>query len=296
MPRSKARHAVFVLGQPGAVEFFDPVLPALQEQGWTVTAAEGFDAPSSNISVVVTSTSYKPAERAALEWAAERGVPTVQLIDSWYDYRRRIEMTNGPGAMPDEIWVFDDVAKADAVSEGLPGDRIRAVGHPAWETVAALPHAAATEVLLIDQPVSSDMGARLGYTEKDFLDLVRRGLGKNYRATLALHPRRSVADPSDGFRLSRDPRQAVKSSGAVIGMFSSFLIEAFLAGRRVVSVQPNATREDFCILSRLGLIPRVTETAALAPALASATPGPRGFDRRFAGSRARILEAFAEYA
>jgi len=294
VPRSKVRHAVLVLGQPGAVEFFDPVLPALRERGWTVTVSDRFDAPVSDVGVVVTSTSYKPAERAALEWAVQRGIPTVQLIDSWYDYRRRIGMTNQSGAMSDEIWVFDDVAKADADAEGLPGERIRAVGHPAWETVPPLPAASSAEILLIDQPVSSDMGQRLGYTETEFFDLVRNGLGKDRPAALAMHPRRPESDPSaSGFRIARNTREAAKRCDTVIGMFSSFLIEAFLAGRRVVSVQPNAKGEDFCILSRLGLVPRVTAAADLAPALASAMPGPRGFERRFAGSRQRVLEAFA---
>jgi hypothetical protein len=283
-----------VLGQPGAVEFFDPVLPSLRERGWTVTVSDQFDASVIDTGVVVTSTSYKPAERVALEWATQRGIPTVQLIDSWYDYRRRIELTNQPGAMPDEIWVFDDVAKADAVAEGLPGERICAVGHPAWEAVPPLPAASSAEILLIDQPVSSDIGQRLGYTETEFFDLVRSGLGNNPPPTLAMHPRRPESDRSaSGFRIVRNTREAAKSCDTVIGMFSSFLIEAFLAGRRVVSVQPNAKGEDFCILSRLGLVPRVTAAADLAPALASALPGPRGFERRFAGSRQRVLEAFA---
>jgi len=297
VPRSKVRHAVFVLVQPGAVEFFDPVLPALREQGWTVSVSDHFDPPVSDAGIVVTSTSYKAAERAGLKWAAQRGIPTVQLIDSWYDHRRRIEMTNGPGAMPNEIWVFDDVAMADAVSEGLPGERIRAVGHPAWDAVPPWPAAASAEILLIDQPVSLDMGQRLGYTETEFFDLVRSGLGKNRPATLSMHPRRLESDPSAaGFRIVYNTREAAKSCGTVIGMFSSFLIEAFLAGRRVVSVQPKAKDEDFCILSRLGLVPRVTAAADLAPALASAMPGPRGFERRFAGSRQRVLEAFATFA
>jgi hypothetical protein len=297
LPPSKLRHAIFVLGQPGAVEFFAPVLPALRGQGWTVTATDRFDAPVSDASIVVTSTSYKPAERVALEWAASRGIPAVQLIDSWYDLRRRIELTNGLGAMPDEIWVFDDVAKADAVSEGLSGDRIRAVGNPAWESAVPLPEASPDDVLLIDQPVSADMGDRLGYTETDFFDLVRRNLGKSHRATVALHPRRAATDAvADGFQVSRDTKAAVRSCGTVMGMFSSFMIDALLGGRRVVSVQPNGKPEDFCILSRLGLVPRVTEPAALAPALASVVAGPRGFEQRFADSRARVLEALSALA
>ena len=302
MRQNKSRHAVLVLGQPGAVAFFNPVLPALREHGWGVTVLDGnatsFDVEASGHMVVVTSATYAPAERAALAWAKRHGIPSAQLVDSWYDYRRRIEATNGPGLMPNEILVLDETAKNDAAAEGLPAQCIRVVGHPAWEAIAPLPDAPISNVLLVDQPVSDDMGRRLGYDEDDFLALVRSGLGSDYRLTLALHPRRKQAagDPAIPGAIVSDVREAVKTCGTVIGMFSSFLVEAYLSGRRVVSVQPNAGVVDYCILSRLKLIPRVTAAAQLSGAIAAARPGLLGFNERFAHSRARVVEAFAALA
>jgi hypothetical protein len=79
-------------------------------------------------------------------------------------------------------------------------------------------------------------------------------------------------------------------------MCSTFMVEAFLGGRRVISVQPKAKGTDYCILSRLELIPRVTASGQFADAMAVTKPGPRGFAQRFERSRARVAEAFAAFA
>jgi hypothetical protein len=51
-------------------------------------------------------------------------------------------------------------------------------------------------------------------------------------------------------------------------MFSSFLVEALLAGRHVVSFQPNAAGKDMNAWGReQGIVPRATNVAALLAAL-----------------------------
>jgi hypothetical protein len=290
------KRAAFVLAQPGANAFFDPVLPILKERGWTVTEIDqsgdvAQQLASTNPTVVVTSTSHAAAERTATQWGCDHGTPAVQLVDSWYDYARRIEKTNGPGLMPDAIMVFDDDARRDAIGEGLAPDRLRVVGHPGWEDVQILPPASPSDVLIIDQPVKSDMGARLGYNEDDMLKVVGNGLGGGYRLHLAVHPRRQ-ATPVHNLEPVSDIKTAARNCGTVIGMFSSFLIDAFLGGRRVISVQPNAGETDLCILSRLGLIPRVTEPKQFAAALTCSQSAPDKFAARFANSRGRVATVF----
>jgi len=294
------RSVLFVLKQPGAEAYFSPILSTLRESGWQVEVNGNPQAVSP--SVIVSSSSYAVEERQAIEWAGMRKVRCVQLIDSWYDYRRRIELTNGPGLLPDEIWLFDDVARKSAISEGLPADRLRICGNPAWEDLPALPEAPDANVLIVDQPINSDMGDRLGYDEQDFLQLVGEGLrGRptgNRQVIFAAHPRRTEPMPEFDFvtEVSRDARGALQRCGTVVGMFSSLLIDAFLGGRRVVSVQPNAGDIDFCFLSEHGFVQRVTATKQFDDAICTATRGPGGLAQRFAGSARRVCDALAQLA
>lgn len=300
MRPSKPLHATLVLAQPGAHAFFRPVLPVLQECGWRL--AVNPEGPSPGTAVVVTSTSYAESERAAVEWARQSGVPCAQLVDSWYDYRRRIMLTNGEALLPDEIWLFDEDARRDAAAEGLPPERLRIVGSPVWESATVLPEAPASHLLLIDQPVAADLGRQLGYDENDFIQLVADALeqegGGDFKLCVALHPRRRGPIPSlpKGAKVVHDARKELAHCGTVIGMFSSLLVDAFLAGRGVVSVQPGAGIVDYCILSRLGFVPRVTRPSELTPAMTRSRPNPQEFGERFHHSSERLARSFAELA
>jgi len=297
---SKALHATLVLAQPGAHAFFRPALPVLQERGWRLAVnPEGL---SPGTAVVVTSTSYAESERVAVQWARQNGVPCAQLVDSWYGYRQRITLTNGEALLPDEIWLFDGDARRDAAAEGLPQERLRIVGSPAWESVSVLPEAPASHVLLIDQPVAADMGDRLGYDENDFMllvtDVLEQDGGGDLRLCVAPHPRRCgpILSLPKGTKVVRDAREELARCGTVIGMFSSLLIDAFLAGRHVISVQPGASAVDNCILSRLGFVPRVTRPSDLAAAMSESRPNPQEFGKRFHDSSERLARGFAELA
>jgi hypothetical protein len=297
---SETQHATLVLAQPGAHAFFRPALPVLQERGWRL--AVNPEDLSLETAVLVTSTSNAESERGAVHWARENGVPCAQLVDSWYDYRQRIELTNGQALLPDEIWLFDDTARRDAAAEGLPQERLRIVGNPAWEFASTLPEAPASHVLLIDQPVAADMGRQVGYDEADFMQLVADALDqhgcRDLRLYVAPHPRRRSPVPNlpKGAEVVHDAREGLAGCGTVIGMFSSLLIDAFLGGRHVVSVQPGAGAVDYSILSRLGLVPRVTKPSDLASAMTGSRQNPQEFAWRFQHSSERLARAFAELA
>ena len=293
---SKRGLVLLVLGQPGAEAFFRPVIADIRELGWEVAVNQ--EAETVSPTVVITSATYAAEERKAVEWARVHGVCCAQLVDSWYDYRRRIALTNGPDLLPDEIWLFDETARVAAISEGLPADRLRITGNPVWETVQALPVAPKSRILLVDQTVGSDMGCRLGYEEQDFFELVRDGLRTVYsdqlKIFIAPHPRRMSQELDIDFAMEivKDSREALQQCGTVIGMFSSLLIDAFLGGRSVVTVQPGATT-DFCVLSQLDLVPRVTAANQLPAAIDSAEPGPQGFGTRFLGSSSRVCDTLS---
>ncbi|NTU42811.1 MAG: hypothetical protein HGA78_07115, partial [Nitrospirales bacterium] len=69
-------------------------------------------------------------------------------------------------------------------------------------------------------------------------------------------------------------------AGSVFGMASVMLIEAFLLGKPVTSLQPGMKGEDRLVLSRHGLIRRITGCEGFDPFCPVKTD-PSGFDVSF---------------
>lgn len=63
-------------------------------------------------------------------------------------------------------------------------------------------------------------------------------------------------DVGDDVTMVRSARAGMEQAGTVIGMFSTALVEAHLAGRNTLTIQPNAKGPDRCWLSRNGIIDR----------------------------------------
>lgn len=209
-------------------------------------------------------------EFAALDHC--RGRPRAQFIDTWTNYRRRFEGPSGL-TVAERIFVIDDNAVREATEAGLPGDRMVTTGMPSWEAVAPLPPARLDRVLFLSAPVAEGYGDSLGYTERDCWRVVRelRASRPDLISDLSFAPHpvenRPEAQTLNGARLVRYDRVLLETTGTVIGMFSSPMIYAFLAGRVVVSVQCGAVGPDQCPLSRHGHIDRVGNALALAAAL-----------------------------
>lgn len=242
-----------------------PALKALAAQGWAPQA-------------LVASAGGHPLEFAALE--ACRGMPRAQFIDTWTNYRRRFEGPSGL-SLAERIFVIDDNAACEAADAGLPRERMVVTGQPSWESVEPLPPAPRSRALFLSAPVTEGYGSSLGYSERDCWRVVQQlRIGRpDLIAELgfAPHPveRHPDAAALAGAKLVRYDRSLLASIGTVIGMFSSPMIDAFLAGRVVVSVQPGAVGPDQCPLSRHGYIDRVGDVTALAAALEK----PKSADR-----------------
>ena len=218
----------------------------------------------------------------------------MQLIDSHYDYSSRIGRTNGPSALPDRILLFDPIAVFEATVAGLPKERLVAVGNPAWEGLGTAPAVPENRVLFASQPIAADMGNRLGYTERSALRLLldTRKLRPDLivQVLLALHPREDPADMPINTSLKRiaSAKIGIERASIVLGMFSSVLIEAALAGRRVISLQPGAQGADMCVLSRHGYIPRVQDVDGMLDTLCTGIPAIDEFRGWYAKSLIRL--------
>ena len=75
------------------------------------------------------------------------------------------------------------------------------------------------------------------------------------------------AEERSEFETTSDGQSALERCGTVAGMFSSLMVEALLAERRVISLQPGLPTRDLCVLSRRGRIDRVGRADELVAAL-----------------------------
>lgn len=251
------------------------------------------DRMSADVSALVVSAATRQAEFSALRVARMTGKASLQIVDNWYGYRRRIWDGANLNAA-DRILVIDGNAKQEAAGEGLPVERIIPVGHPAWETAQHLPATASRDVLYLDAPVARDYGTSLGYTEDDSWTALQtaRAERPDLFGTIyyAPHPTMQEREATSGVEMIRYRRELLELVGTVIGIFSAPLVEAFLAGRRTITLQPGEKVVDMCPLSRHGLIPRSASAADLIAALSRDAADPAILADTLRGSRARVMQ------
>jgi hypothetical protein len=267
---------------------------ALKHTG--IAGARQFEAPGDDVlddaDVLALSMTGAEAECDLIEKARARGLPTVQLLDTWGPYRHRVREP-----MADRVAVVDMAARAEAIAAGVAERRIGIVGQPAWEQVTALPEADATTVAFLSQPIARHYGTSLGYTEASALAMLDEvaAVRPDYvkRVLVVPHP---AGDLTTGDERAMPLAQALAEAGTVVGMFSSAMADALIGGRRVVSLQPGAVGEDRSPLSRHGRIRRVTTAAEMVSALGF--PNVRGSDLAavMAGSTERLAALLREVA
>ena len=75
-------------------------------------------------------------ERMAVEVARKLQIPSVGLIDEWYDYKKNyVNKTGVFNALPDMVCCPDEQARVEALRDGLPEDRLCVTGSPFFASV-----------------------------------------------------------------------------------------------------------------------------------------------------------------
>lgn len=193
--------------------------------------------------------------------AAKHNVTSIQFIDTWYGYKKRF-MSLGETIFPNHILVIDEKAKEEAISEGLPEDLLYEIGNPSWANNKIFPAKSKKDIVFVSQPINRHYKRTLGYNELDAWNEVIK-LRDNYpdavnKLIIAQHPAGSLLNTVDidGVIIEENCRKAIRSSGSVIGVFSSLLVDACIAEKNVISLQPGLPQKDMCSLSRHGYIPK----------------------------------------
>ncbi len=257
--------------------------------------------PEPRPEIILLSASSSALERLFIAYARQSQTPILQFIDTWYNYRERFEHADGVH-WPDRVLVVNKNAAREAIAAGVPRDLVFVAGQPAWELTERLPPANPSHVLFVDQPVAALYGTRLGYSENEAWSLVQHAA--NLRPDLIEHlvycPHPGHAPgatlPLEGINVVTNGSAALEEFGTVTGMFASLLTNALLAGRHVISVQPDAKATDMCGLSRFGHLRRVTSIDELIQELEQPSFNDRidQLSKEFEGSCDQLERAVTE--
>lgn len=252
-----------------------------------------------NFDICLTSATGTRTEFEAMEACRKRNVPCVSYIDTWVNYQWRFLDTDCP-RYPDFILVPDKAAEEEAVAEGLPREKLVVIGQPAFEGIGVSARGENAAVFL-DQPDPRDTRISYGYSMKDAWQLVCEH-HKNYpnafsKLIFCPHPERRSPDIElpDSVEVREFKKLMPSEFSIVFGVSSTAMVESFLMGKSVVSVQPGHEGDNIDPLSRQGKIPRVSNRAQLLDLLMNIDGWKPSITRNpFAGSLERLNKFIEE--
>ncbi|HLE18889.1 MAG TPA: hypothetical protein VI728_11470, partial [Syntrophales bacterium] len=243
--------------------------------------------------LVITSATSLPdrdmSEKHLWRNARRLGIPSLAFLDQWQNYAIRfsgVTKDERLAYLPDYINCIDEIGEREMLSEGFPGDRLVRLGHP---YLSAL-HARAGEIdpvsvkarmgiphdqkaaLFVSEPILEYYGRARGYDQYEALGLFFDIVSANpvpILPVIKLHPK----DERERFKKILDGHkrlspvllgnefsslECLSVADSVYGMSSIMLIEAYVMGKYVVSLQPGLIVEDPLVLSRHHIIPVIT--------------------------------------
>lgn len=246
--------------------------------------------------VVGTSSADRP--EAMLTQAADaKGVASIAILDEWYYYAARFASRAGIFThLPDVICCQDELARTEAVAEGLPPERLKITGSPALADIFARLQAmndvnslktkpGIPTVIFVSEQIAKAFGeahgeagfvsSYIGYTEKnvriDIADTLS-DIDAPCRVLEKLHPNETgtTTPPACGPHVNWSVMasdvslsDAMQSADVIIGMRSIVLLEAAIMGFRPASYQPGRIGPDQCTAARLGLAESLSTRSAL---------------------------------
>lgn len=224
---------------------------------------DNFD--TKDIDVIVTGTCLNDGiDKEAVRIGKKKGIKTISIIEHWSLYKKRFEL-NGQYMYPDMIFVNDNQAKEEAVSDGLPGDKLHIVGNPVLENTKKYEYSAADKIkwkgdfgitgkrkiiTFISEDFKDDFPESSsefqGFDEFDVLNDILEVLNDESILIVKLHPAESrnkydfLSKKSNVFIVGdTNINKLIEFSDILIGMGSMLLMEASIIKNTVYSYRPN---------------------------------------------------------
>lgn len=242
--------------------------------------------------LVITSATSLP-ERDMSEkylWHNARldGIPTIAFLDQWQNYAVRF---SGPSAaerlsyLPDYINCINDIGEREMIEEGFDPHSLIKLGQPYLSSlindaklidVDEIKNKLAITpdhrvVMFVSEAIREHYGHIRGYDQYDALRLFLELMLKATQQTellIKLHPKDTQVEyerilseyPTLHSRVVKNelsPLESILISDEVFGMTSIMLVEAYLLGKKTVSLQPGLVGKDSCVLTRYRIIPAI---------------------------------------
>ncbi len=230
-----------------------PAVQVFRERLGRAPDALDFEEVVESVDFVVTGTSWD----STLEWdaivtARKHEIPSATFLDHWVNYRSRFQR-NGVEALPNQIWVGDEVALRKARVE-FPDVDISYFPNPYFQDIMdfssthSRTHGRETElrILYAGEPISENMH----YTEWDairyFLENLWAFGRENLQVTMRPHPMEApdkyddliAANSSLALGGQKGLLEELQEHDIVVGCHTMALAVGLFMGLRVVSVIP----------------------------------------------------------
>lgn len=218
---------------------------------------------------VVTGTSWgSDLELQVTAMCKEANIPTFVILDYWINYLLRLSEPSGKVILPDYYIVMDDLAKEEAIREGVLQSILYPLGHPGLDRFFAKRTGYEKQpdqykkILFLSQPLSKLYEDTLGYTEREVLqhcvDIVQ--MAEELSLQVKFHPKddASLQEQFSGIAVTGELIDLLPQYDLIIGMNTIGLLHAVLMGVPAISYQPNLKQSDMCITTKLGLTPLLT--------------------------------------
>jgi hypothetical protein len=247
-----------------------------------------------NPNFIITSATSLP-ERDMSEkhlWinARKAGIPSIAFLDQWQNYSQRfsgVDELEKLAFMPDYINCINATGKNDMINVGFDRDLLFDFGHPYLTTLEGITSALDADsvrkrlgidpgqkiALFASEAIREHFGDTRGYDQFDALRVFMNMLAFSslkYMAVIKLHPK----DDLEEYKLilgeyskinpivihnEVSSIECIQIADCVCGITSIMLIEAFVLGKSVLSIQPNLKVNDPMVLSRMGYITSITD-------------------------------------
>jgi spore coat polysaccharide biosynthesis protein SpsF (cytidylyltransferase family) len=224
---------------------------------------------------VVTGTSQGMSlDKKIIDWAKDKEIPTVSIIDFWANYRIRFSSpeTADLAYLPDYICVIDEYMKKQMVNEGFKNGQLFITGNPYFDTFGNYSKIKGKFIVFAEQPLS-ELYAKSQKTDKaskidevkvfaDFVAALEKQKTK-YPILIVLHPRCKKISKFDNIIAGSilkikifkgNPENLWREAELILGINSVVLFQSALEGKKVLSYQPGLTeKEDPLMSNRLRL-------------------------------------------